>query len=61
MAVITYENRRDASAAASTSTIDLEPNFGPSDLHAIRAIFALMVSIFLAALVMYGTIALWAG
>ena len=35
-----------------------EPNFGPEDMHAIRAIFGIMVGIFTAALVMYATIAI---
>jgi hypothetical protein len=33
-----------------------EPNFGPEDMHAIRAIFGIMVGILTVALVMYATI-----
>ena len=40
-----------------------EPNFGPEDMHAIKAIAYLMNGIFAAAAVMYGTISLlaWLG
>jgi hypothetical protein len=40
---------------------DVEPNFGPQDMLAIRAIFGIMVGIFTAALVLYASIALVAG
>ncbi len=44
--------RRDREAVA--------PNFGPEDRHAIAALFGIMITIFSAALVLYGTIALLA-
>lgn len=42
---------------------EIEPNFGPSDMHAITVIAGLMIGIFSVALVMYGTITLftWIG
>jgi hypothetical protein len=42
------------------STSVVEPNFGPEDMHAIKAIAYIMNAIFAAALVMYGTITLFA-
>ena len=50
-------------ASRQATPCDVEPNFGPEDMHAIRAIFGLMVGIFTAALVMYGTITffVWLG
>jgi hypothetical protein len=47
-------------AARPTSSIDVEPNFGPEDMHAIRVIAYLMTGIFTVALVMYGTITFFA-
>jgi hypothetical protein len=37
-----------------------EPNFGPEDMHAIKAIAYIMNSIFVAALLMYSIITLFA-
>jgi hypothetical protein len=37
-----------------------EPNFGPEDMHAIKAIAFIMNAIFVIALVMYSAITLWA-
>ena len=50
-------------SAHHTTPGDFEPNFGPEDMHAIKAIAYLMNGIFAAAAVMYGTIALlaWLG
>lgn len=50
---------RIESSRPSGST-EFEPNFGPSDMHAITAIAGLMIGIFTVALVMYGTITLFA-
>jgi hypothetical protein len=46
--------------ARTPSSTGVEPNFGPDDMHAIRAIFGIMVAILTVALVMYGAIALLA-
>jgi hypothetical protein len=37
---------------------ELEPNFGPSDVYAITAIFWEITGIFMFAFVMYGSIAI---
>ena len=42
--------------ARQTASTPDEPNFGPQDMHAIRAIFGIIVGIFAVALVMYSTI-----
>jgi hypothetical protein len=39
---------------------DFEPNWGPDDVHAVRAVAYLMNGIFLTALVMYSTITIFA-
>ena len=40
--------------------VKVEPNFGPEDMHAIKAIAFIMTGIFLVALLMYTTITLFA-
>ena len=51
---------RIESVHGSAEKVRFEPNFGPSDMHAIKAIALIMIGIFSAALVMYGTITLLA-
>jgi hypothetical protein len=46
--------------ARETQPTDFEPNFGPEDLHAIKAIAYIMNGIFGVALLMYGTMAVFA-
>ena len=47
----------DIHSAREEPTSDFEPNFGPSDMHAIKAIFGIVVSICSFAMVMYGALA----
>ena len=66
MAIETLERVRTTPptlARAAALDENSEPNFGPSDMHAIKVIACLMNGIFVAALAMYGTIALfiWLG
>jgi hypothetical protein len=58
MSVQTQERPRiaDVGSYRMTEPTPFEPNFGPEDMHAIRAIFGIMVGIFTGALVMYATI-----
>ncbi|GEM_PF-3676817 len=51
---------RPPAAPVSTAPreADFEPNFGPQDMLAIRAIFGIMVGILTAALALYASIAL---
>jgi hypothetical protein len=51
---------QSASPNRPASSADVEPNFGPEDMHAIRVIAYLMIGIFSVALVMYGTITIFA-
>ena len=65
MAIETLERVRTPANLVREAARDeeSEPNFGPSDMHAIKVIACLMNGIFVAALAMYGTIALfvWLG
>jgi hypothetical protein len=61
MAVETLERPQTISIrAADESRGSDEANWGPEDLHAIKAIAYIMNGIFSVALVMYGTITLFA-
>jgi hypothetical protein len=61
MATTTLDRPPAAPTSRVTRERDFEPNFGPQDMLAIRAIFGIMVGIFTAALVLYASIALVAG
>jgi len=58
MSVQTLERPRiaDVGSYQEAEPNEVEPNFGPEDMHAIRAVFGIMVGIFTGALVMYATI-----
>ena len=57
---IKIESVRRMAPRATESIHAAEPNFGPEDMHAIKAIAYIMNGIFAVALVMYSTITLFA-
>jgi hypothetical protein len=61
MSVETLERPRTIKIqSVHESHVDDEPNWGNEDMHAIKVIAYLMIGIFSVALVMYGTITLFA-
>jgi hypothetical protein len=57
---IRFRSVREVPPARKNHAIEFEPNWGPEDMHAIKAIAYLMTGIFAVALVMYSTITLFA-
>jgi hypothetical protein len=57
---ISFRPARKIYSTRETNPSGFEPNFGPEDMHAIKAIAYIMNGIFAVALVMYGTITLFA-
>jgi hypothetical protein len=57
---LSFRPVRDSRPVRHTQPSVLEPNFGPEDMHAIKAIAYIMNGIFAIALVMYSTITLFA-
>jgi hypothetical protein len=57
---IRFRSARGIQPPRETQPSGVEPNWGPEDMHAIKAIAYIMNGIFAAALIMYGTITLFA-
>ena len=57
---ISLQSAREIQPCRETHPSGFEPNFGPEDMHAIKAIAYIMNGIFAVALVMYSTITLFA-
>ena len=55
-----FKSAREAVTARAVLPAGVEPNWGPEDMHAIKAIAYLMIGIFTIALMMYGTITFFA-
>ena len=55
-----FRSAREIQSALESHPIGVEPNWGPEDMHAIKAVAYIMNGIFTVALVMYGTITLFA-
>ncbi len=57
---ISFQSAPEIRSAREPRPNAIEPNSGPEDMHAIKAIAYIMNGIFTAALLMYGTITLFA-
>jgi len=57
---ISFQSAGEIQSTREASPSGFEPNFGPEDMHAIKAIAYIMNGIFVVALVMYSTITFFA-